>query len=464
MAEKTSKSRVPHVFALMFLITIIMAILTWIIPAGEYERIKVGARTVVVADSFKVVESNPQGFWQVFDAVVKGWIQSASMIFMVFFVGGAIKILEETGTIRVGMNRIVHKLKGKEFLAVAVIMILMSIGGATGVFANPVIALIPLGILLAKGLGYDSVVGFAIIYLGSYAGFNVGWGNVFTVGIAHEIAELPMFSGFGVRVLFHIVNVALCIGFVYLYAKKIKNDPTKSLLYSAEEAAEEKNHFEEQEHMDLRHILCTLIVFFGFGMIIYGSLELKWGINHYSVIFFMMAVFCGLLGGLGINGTASNFVKGAASLTYAALVIGMARGISVVMTDGKIIDTVVYYISLPIAKYGPVIGANLMFFANTVLNFFIPSGSGQAVTVMPIMVPLADLTGITRQVAVQAFQFGDGLSNCFIPTSSVLMGCLGLASLSYEKYVKWVFPLIALQIALAVVALTVLQMMQWSPM
>jgi len=464
MAEKTSKSRVPHVFALMFLITIIMAILTWIVPAGEYERIKVGARTVVVADSFKVVESNPQGFWQVFDAVVKGWIQSASMIFMVFFVGGAIKILEETGTIRVGMNRIVHKLKGKEFLAVAVIMILMSIGGATGVFANPVIALIPLGILLAKGLGYDSVVGFAIIYLGSYAGFNVGWGNVFTVGIAHEIAELPMFSGFGVRVLFHIVNVALCIGFVYLYAKKIKNDPTKSLLYSAEEAAEEKNHFEEQEHMDLRHILCTLIVFFGFGMIIYGSLELKWGINHYSVIFFMMAVFCGLLGGLGINGTASNFVKGAASLTYAALVIGMARGISVVMTDGKIIDTVVYYISLPIAKYGPVIGANLMFFANTVLNFFIPSGSGQAVTVMPIMVPLADLTGITRQVAVQAFQFGDGLSNCFIPTSSVLMGCLGLASLSYEKYVKWVFPLIALQIALAVVALTVLQMMQWSPM
>lgn len=462
MAEKAKGSRVPHVFALMFIITIIMAILTWVIPAGEYERIKVGERTVVVADSFKVVDSNPQGFWQIFDAVVKGWIQSASMIFMVFFVGGAIKILEETGTIRIGMNRIVHKLKGKEFLAVAIIMILMSIGGATGVFANPVIALIPLGILLAKGLGYDSVVGFAIIYLGSYAGFNVGWGNVFTVGIAHEIAELPMFSGFGVRVLFHIVNVALCIGFVYLYARKIKTDPAKSLLFSAEEAVEEKNHFEEQESMDLRHILCTIIVFFGFGMIIYGSLELKWGINHYSVVFFMMAVFCGLIGGLGLNGTASNFVKGAAGLTYAALVIGMARGISVVMTDGKIIDTVVYYISLPVAKFGPVIGANIMFFANTVLNFFIPSGSGQAVTVMPIMVPLADLTGITRQVAVQAFQFGDGLSNCFIPTSSVLMGCLGLASFSYEKYIKWVFPLIALQISLAVVALTVLQMMQWT--
>jgi uncharacterized ion transporter superfamily protein YfcC len=463
MAEAVQKkSRVPHVFALMFIITILMAVLTWLIPAGQYERVKEGTVTKVVADSFKVVDSNPQGFWGVFDAVVKGWIQSASMIFMVFFVGGAIKILEETGTIRVGMNRIVHKLKGKELWAVAIIMLLMSIGGATGVFANPVVALIPLGILLAKGLGYDSVVGFAMIYLGSYAGFNVGWGNVFTVGIAHSIAELPMFSGFGVRVFFHIVNLLLTFGFVYLYIRKIQADPTKSLVYSAEEAAQEANHFEEHESMDLRHMLCTAIVVISFGAIIYGSLQLKWGINHYSVIFFMMAVFCGIIGGLGMNGTAQAFVRGCGTMAYAALVIGMARGISVVMTDGKIIDTVVYYLSLPIAKYGPVIGANLMFFANIVINFFIPSGSGQAVTVMPIMVPLADLTGITRQIAVQAFQFGDGFTNCFIPTASVVMGCLGLSGIAYEKYVKWIFPLILTQVVLAMVALTVLQMIGWS--
>jgi len=176
----------------------------------------------------------------------------------------------------------------------------------------------------------------------------------------------------------------------------------------------------------------------------------------------MMAVFCGLIGGLGLNGTAQAFVKGCGSMAYAALVIGMARAISVVMSDGKIIDTVVYYLSLPIAKYGPVIGANLMFFANVVINFFIPSGSGQAVTVMPIMVPLADLTGITRQVAVQAFQFGDGFTNCFIPTASVVMGCLGLSGIAYEKYVKWIFPLILTQVVLAMVALTVLQTIGWS--
>lgn len=464
MIEKTKGSRVPHVFALMFIITIFMAALTWLIPAGQYERVKEGTVTKVVADSFKLMDSNPQGFWEIFNSVVKGWIQSASMIFMVFFVGGAIRILEETGTIRVGMNRIVHKLKGKELWAVAIIMLLMSIGGATGVFANPVVALIPLGILLAKGLGYDAVVGFAMIYLGSYAGFNVGWGNVFTVGIAHTIAELPMFSGFGVRVFFHIVNLFLTFGFVYLYIKKVQGDPTKSLVYSAETAAEASDHFEEKESMDIRHMICTAIVIIAFGAIIYGSLELKWGIDHYSVVFLMMAVFCGLIGGLGINGTAVSFVKGCGSMAYAALVIGMARAISVVMTDGKIIDTVVYYLSLPISQYGSVIGANLMFFANIVINFFIPSGSGQAVTVMPIMVPLADLTGITRQVAVQAFQFGDGFTNCFIPTASVVMGCLGIAGIAYEKYVKWIFPFIMLQVVLAMVALTVLQLMQWGPM
>jgi uncharacterized ion transporter superfamily protein YfcC len=302
-----------------------------------------------------------------------------------------------------------------------------------------------------------------MIYLGSYIGFNVGWGNVFTVGIAHTIAELPMFSGFGVRVFFHVVNYILVFGFVYLYIKKIKADPTNSLTYSIEESTAQSNVFEEKEVMTIGHMICTAIVVVAFGAIVYGSLRLKWGIDHYSVVFLMVAVFCGIIGGLGTNGTAIAFVKGCGSMAYAALVIGMARGISVVMTDGKIIDTVVYYLSLPIGMFGPVVGAVLMFFANIVINFFIPSGSGQAVTVMPIMVPLADLTGITRQVAVQAFQFGDGFTTCIIPTASVLMGCLGLSGIPYEKYVKWAAPLIAIQLVLAMIALVVLQLLHWGP-
>lgn len=460
---KGKKSMVPHVFALMFIITIFMAAMTWVVPAGQYDRVKEGTVTKVVADSFKVIDSAPQGLWEIFNSVVKGWIQSASMIFMVFFVGGAIKILEDTGTIRVGMNRIVHTLKGKEVWAVGIIMFIMSVGGAVGVFANPVVALIPLGILLAKGLGFDGAVGFFMIYLGSYAGFNVGWANVFTVGIAQNIAELPLFSGMAVRIFFHLANIALVFYYVHRYIKMIKADPTKSLLYTGEEIARaEEANFDNHESMSMSHMICAAIVVLGFAAIIYGSLKHNWGIDHYSVVFFIMAVTCGLIGGLGINGTAVAFVKGCGTMAYAGLVIGMARAISVVMTDGKIIDTVIYYLSLPIAKFGAVIGANIMFLVNVVINFFIPSGSGQAVTVMPIMVPLADLTGITRQVAVQAFQFGDGFTNCIIPTASVLMGGLGLSGIPYGKYVKWVTPLIVIQLLLGMVAITILQSIGWS--
>ena len=294
MFGKKLSFKFPHVFSLMFMITIFMAILTWIIPAGEFTRVKQGAVTKVVAGSYHVVNSQPQGIWEVFQAVTKGWEQSSVMIFMVFFVGAAIQILEQTGTIRIGLSRVVKGLRGRELYAVGIVMIIMSIGGATGVFANPVVALLPIGLMLSKALGYDEVVGFGMIYLGSYAGFNVGWGNVFTVGIAHSIAELPMFSGMGVRVLFHIVNLALTFGFIAMYCKKIKEDPTQSLTYQpgkelssgAASGAEGK----AQEPFTWQHIICAIIAIVGFGAIIYGSLNLKWAIRHYSVVFLMMAV------------------------------------------------------------------------------------------------------------------------------------------------------------------------------
>ncbi|MDT8902355.1 YfcC family protein [Anaeroselena agilis] len=466
MAEKKLGFKFPHVFALMFMITVFMAILTWIVPAGQFTRVKEGTITKVVAGSYHVVPAHPQGFWEVFLAVVKGWEQAAVMIFMVFFVGGAIHILEQTGTIRIGLGRIVRGLKGREMFAVGLVMTIMSIGGATGVFANPVVALMPIGLMLSKALGYDEVVGFGMIYLGAYAGFNVGWGNVFTVGIAHSVAQLPMFSGMGVRVLFHVVNLALTFGFVYMYCRKIKADPTQSLTYepgkmAAADAQAAGN--EKEEQLTWRHMLCAAIAFIGFAAIIYGSLKLKWGIRDYSVIFFMMAVLSGIVGGLGVTGTATAFVRGCGTMVYAAFVIGMARAISVVMSDGRIIDSIIHYLSMPIAQMGPVLGANMMLAANIIINFFIPSGSGQAVTVMPIMVPLADLTGITRQVATQAFQFGDGFTNCIMPTAGVVMGCLGIAGISYERYVKWFWPFLVVQLVLAFVAITVLQLMKWGP-
>lgn len=445
--------------------------LTWVIPAGEYQRTTVtvgGIKQVrVVADTYKQVPPAPQAVWKVLTALVKGFEQSAAMIFMVFFCGAAVFILEKTGTVHVFFQRLIKSVAGKEHWAIFAVMFLMSMGGATGAFANNTLALLPLGILLARGMGYDNVVGLGMIYLGSYAGFNVGWGNVFTIGIAQDIAELQRFSGLYVRVIFHAVNFLLSYALVVRYAGKVKRDPTLGLCYGESTADDvfadtKSSSGDTPDPLLFRHIVCAAITLAGFAAIIWGSVQWGWGVPEYSATFIAMAVLCGLCGGLGVNDTASAFIKGCSTMVAGAFVIGIARAISVVMSDGKIIDSVVYYLAQPISHYGPVVGANLMFYANTLINFFVPSGSGQAVAVMPLMVPLADLSGITRQVAVQAFQFGDGFSNCIFPTAGVLMSSLALAKIPYGKYVKWFLPLLLAQLVLASVALTILQAIGWN--
>jgi uncharacterized ion transporter superfamily protein YfcC len=459
----------PHVFSFLFLTVVIVLVFTWFIPAGEFERkittVAGMKQNQVIPGTYHEVAPAPQALWKIFSALDTGFTQSGGMIFMVFFCGAAIYILEKTGTVRVSFQRVLKKVAGKENIAIFAVMLFMSIGGATGAFANSTLALLPLGLLLSRALGFDNFVGFGMIYLGAYAGFNVGWANLFTVGIAQDIAELEKFSGFYVRLLFHIVNLLLSFWWISVYAKRIKKNPLASLLYDeGTELAEiygSNQKFDEYEPFTWRHKVCLAIAVISFGAIIVGSIQWNWGISAYSATFLAMAVFTGLFGGLGVSGTCSEFIKGSGTMVAGAFVIGISRAISVVMTDGKIIDSIVYYLSQPISNYGPLVGANMMFYANVLINFFIPSGSGQAVAVMPLMVPIADLAHITRQVAVQAFQFGDGFSNCIFPTAGVLMSSLALAKVPYSRYVKWFIPLFFIQLLLATAAITILQYIGW---
>ncbi|GHS92509.1 hypothetical protein AGMMS50276_00560 [Synergistales bacterium] len=471
-AVKKKGFKFPHAVSFLTIMVIIVIGLTWIVPAGEYNRESVtlasGAKqTRVVSGTYHEVAQTPQAIWKLVPDLVKGFTQSADMVFMVLFCGGAIYVLEKTGTVRVFFQRLVKRVVGKEHWAIFIVMLLMSLGGATGAFANNILALLPLGMILARGMGFDNAVGFGMIYLGAYAGFNVGWANLFTIGIAQNIAELEVLSGFYVRVLFHVVNFFISYLFVARYAKRVKGDYTISLNYEdgmsgSDVLGTEEDAAAENEPIAIRHTICAIITFLGFFGIVWGSIQWSWGVPDYSAVFVAIGILCGLCGGLGIDGTGRNFVAGCGTIVTGAFVIGVARAISIVMNDGKIIDTIVYYLSLPISHYGPVMGANLMFYANAAINFFIPSGSGQAVAVMPLMVPLADLSGITRQVAVQAFQFGDGFSNCIIPTAGTLMSSIAMAKMSYGKYVKWFAPFIILQTVLASIALTVLQIYGWN--
>jgi uncharacterized ion transporter superfamily protein YfcC len=468
--EKQKRRQTPHIFVIIFTITIIVAALTYIIPAGEFDRVQVGKYKEVVAGSYHRVEQNGQTPWDVIKAVVTGFQQGSKLIFMVMFCGAAVHMLEKSGTIERGFKSLVGKVQGKEWIAIFAVMLAMSMGGATGVFGNPTVAIIPIGIMLSRSMGYDDTLGFAMIFFGAFSGFNVGWANVVTVGLAQSIAGIPLLSGFGVRVIFHIVNFILSFGFVMIYANKIKNDPTKSLNYEPGMKPEEYMGLpvsaddEEQSHLTTGNIISLAIMVIGFTTLIFCSIKYGWALEDYSAIFLSMAILIGLVNGFGVNGTAKEFAIGCQKMVAAAFIVGIARSISVVMTDGKIIDTIVNALVIPIDKFGPVVGANLMLLANIIINFFISSGSGQATTVMPIMTPISQLTGISRQVAVQAFQFGDGFTNCMIPTVGSLMGGLGMAKIAYNKYLKWFTPLLIVQLVLSFVAITILQIMQWGPM
>ncbi len=457
--------------ALLFLITIFAAILTWIVPAGEFDYEKVGSVNRVVAGTYHAVEQSPQGPWAVVNATVGGFTKASVLMTMIMFVGAAVYILQQTHSIDLAFGKIAGGKKTNDAVIVFLIMAFMSIGGATGVFANPTVALIPIGILLTTTMGLDRGAGFLIVYLGAYSGFNVGWANPSTLGVAHPIAELPVFSGLGVRVIIHIVNFLLSYAFIMLYIKGIRKDPTKSLNYEAGMKLDEymgpgalgsDAAPAHEEALSTKHIVNLLATFGAIVAIIIGSITSGWSNSQIAATFLILSIFLGLYNGYGINGTTKIFIKGCSTMLNAAFIVGFANGISIILANGKILNTIVYALSIPMNSLGSVLGANFMFIANIFINLFIPSGSGQAAAVMPIMVPVADLCGITRQVAVQAFQFGDGFSNCLFPTAGTLMGSLGIAGVAWNKYAKWFLPMILAQTVLACGALTILQLIGWT--
>ena len=468
MSSSKKKLGIPNVYVILFMMVLLAVVLTWIIPAGQFERVKMGGRNVVVPDSFQFVERNPQGIWALFHSITLGFQGSASLIFMIFFAGAAIHMLQVSGAIEVSFKRLANQVQGKEWIAIFLVMAVLSLGGATGAISNATLAMVPIGILLAQSMGFDKALGFAIVFFGMFSGFNVGWANAGTIGIAQDIAEIPMFSGMNVRVYIHIINFALCYFFVLRYARAIKKDHTKSLNYEEGMTVSEVfSPVEEGTHTDAtsltwKQTVSLIAIFISFAFVIIGVLNWKWGVSQYSTVFLILSVFVGLINGFGVNGTAKEFIKGCQQMVFAAFIVGLARGITIVMSNGLILDTIVHSLSIPIKHFGPVFGANMMYLSNIIINLFISSGSGQATSVMPIMVPLADITGITRQVAVQAYQFGDGFTNIIVPTVGTLMGGLGFAKVSYTKYFKWVWPLLVMQLAIGFVAITILQTIGWT--
>lgn len=445
----------PHVFVLLFFVIVIAALATYIIPSGEYERIvNEEGRTIVVDGTYQAAESQPAGFFSVFQAIHKGMVASSSIIFYIFIVGGSFGILRESGAIEGAVGSIARKMNGKDLMLIPVLMTFFSLGGAMLGLAEETLPYITIILPLVFMLGYDSITGAAIVLLGTGAGFTAAFMNPFTVGVAQGIAELPIFSGMGLRIVFYLVYLSLAIWFVMRYAIKVKRDPTSSIVYE-EDSAREPLKVQEMDKMTGRHKIIFAILLLTLVGLAIGVIKAGWFITEIAGLFLLMGILIGIVAKMSMNEIAESFIRGCSVLVMGALVVGVAHGILVVLEDAKAMDTILHGLSSMVGALPSSLSAVGMFFVQALLNFIVPSGSGQAALTMPIMAPLADLVGVSRQVAVLAFQFGDGISNIFSPTSGYFMAGLALAGIPWIKWLKWMLPLLIIQYTLGAVFITI---------
>lgn len=456
-SPKDISEKFPHTYAILLAVVVIGALLSYIVPAGEFERTEVGDQTVVVSGSYEGVEQSPVGFFELFMSVPTGLMEASNIIFYIFLIGGAFGVIRATGAIEAVIQKVMESVKGNEMLMIPVIMFVFSVLGFTTGMAEEAIIFVPIGIVLAVALGYDAIVGTAMVTLGAASGFIGGMFNPFTVGIAHEIAELPIFSGWGFRTVIYVLVLGLAILYVMHYAKKVKKDPERSLVYN-ESKAGQINFTEdvfEFEQLKRRHVIILVVFLIGIIINIYGIFQHGWFLTELSANFFLIGLLAGFIGGMKVNAIFDAFIEGMKLVVFGAIIVGFARAILVVLESGVIIDTIIHSMSSVLDNIPNFLTAIGMLIIQVIINFFIPSGSGQAVTTMPIMVPIADLQEIPRQIAVLAYQYGDAITNTIIPTSASLMGVLAVAGIPYLKWVQFVWKLTLLWLALAAVVLVV---------
>lgn len=454
---KKKKRFIPHTYAIIFAIIVLMAVLTYIVPAGEFEREVIDGKEMVIQGSYEQIEQQPVSFFEIFTALPEGMERGAQIIFYIFLVGGAFGVIRETGAIDAGIHRLVQAMGKQERFLIPVVMFVFSILGFTTGMSEESIIFVPIGIAIARALGYDALVGTAMVALGAASGFIGGMMNPFTVGVAQGIAEIPIFSGILFRSVVYIIVLTVGIIYVMSYAKKVKNNKESSIVYELEQsaAAEEKSNTNEKVIFTFRHLLVLLSLIIGVLINMYGVFKWDWFLTELAASFTLIGLLAGAFGGLGINKTFSSFVDGMKVIVFGALIVGFARTILVVMENGAIIDTLIQYLANAISHLPATLNVIGMYIFQIIMNFFIPSGSGQAATTMPLMAPLSDLLGIERQVAVLAYQYGDSISNSIIPTSASLMGVLAVAKIPYEKWVKFIWKLIIYWWIIAAIALVV---------
>ena len=434
--------RFPHPLALLVGCVLFAAALTWLLPAGTYQRREDPAtgRSVVVPGTYERVEQQPVDPFQALVAIPKGIVDGASVIGLIFLIGGAFTVIERTGTFVRLVHGLVRRMKGRGILVIPVASIAFGLGGIMMQMQEELIAFVPVLLLLVRRLGFTPVTAVAMSLGAAAVGAAFSPVNPFQVIIAQKVAELPPASGLGFRLAFLLPALGLWILGTMYHARRTRVTPEVPVA-------------EERTSLSGRDLTVLLAILAAFAIYIYGAQRLGWEFNELAALFFAVGVLAGLLGRLGVGGTTEAFADGLRSMTLAALLVGFARSIYVVLEEGKIVDTIVHGLFTPIAGLPTTLAALGMMVVQGVIHVPVPSTSSQAVLTLPLLVPLSDLIGLSRQVTVLAYQYGAGLCEMITPTNGALMAMLAAAGVRYEEWLKFVVPLCAGLIVLAGVAL-----------
>jgi uncharacterized ion transporter superfamily protein YfcC len=449
--------RVPHTLVLLFAMIVVALLLTWLLPAGAYERVEnEQGRTQVVPGTFATVPDVPTlSPLVVFTAIPRGLAAAAEIIFFVFIIGGAFALLRATGAVDAFLGSVLRRLGHQPLWLLAGGILVFMAGSSTIGMAEEFLPFVPILVALALALRFDALTGVAIVTIGYSVGYGVATINPFTVLIAQDVAGLQPGSGMWYRLVLAAVFVPLGVHHVWRYARRVRSDPATSLVADVAPPPMERpapggpglsaepgggGGLAETPPLTGRHVTVLAVLVGGLALLVWGLTQAGWYLVEMSALFAALAVVIAALGRISPDRSAAVFVEGATELTTTALLIGFARAIQVVLDQGQVIDTIVHGLSVPLQALGPSLAAVGMMIVQSVTNLFIPSGSGQAYVTMPIMAPLADVIEIPRQVAVLAYQFGDGFTNILVPTNPVIIGILAMAGIPYDRWLRFVLP------------------------
>ncbi|HIW37987.1 MAG TPA: TIGR00366 family protein [Candidatus Jeotgalicoccus stercoravium] len=456
----------PHIYVILFLFGLVAAISTYLIPAGEFDRVEIeGGRTAVDPESFRYTEATPTSLIDFVTAIPRGLIDAGEVVFFTLIIGGMFMVLRESGIIEIAVDKLARKFSKRSILIIPVLVtVFASIATLIGT-AELSLVYIPVIIPLIIALGYDSMTAAAIALCGTVVGYTVGVLNPVNTGLAQTISEIPTFSGLGFRLVLFVVVLIVASLFVMRYAKKVQQNPEASLVYE-EDSEKRETYSSIADHEPLkangRQLAGAVVIVLFFLVLIWGVTTQGWFMIEMAGLFIIMGITVGLVAGMNLTAISEAFTKGFRDVLMGAIIVGLARSIAVILEDGQVMDTIVNGLGSVVGGLPPVFAAAGMYFVQLIINFIIPSGSGQALVTMPIMAPLSDMLGVTRQTAVLAFQLGDGFAHILYPTSGYFMAALAIAGVEWHKWIKFFLPLFLILMGISLVALIVAQSIGWS--